>query len=357
MTSIMVMFMVLTILFTSFRISQATSRTIPPTSCRWLINMSNRCLAFLAFTDVAGSFSAVAGVERVTKIASGRIVSFSEQQLLDCDREYTTKAVTASPQRSPTLTKDQMGHAGPVQYQLHGSEVFSTSLATTSGYCWRLYRGTCFCLDGRECCNNCEKKQMRKQMNKSDIQGISTNIHLDLNPPNNRCTRCTFKCQMYQMRFSAADVPDAPSAPDVQDALSSARCTINAKCTRCVLQRQICSTRARRSSSAGYPNGLDVPKDRMSQRIRRPNRLDVPMDQMSQRTRRPNGPDVLTDQTSQRTRRPNGPDILADPMSLQTRCPNGPDVLADQIPRRARCPCGPDAPTGMMTQRANTYTW
>ncbi|KAH0889458.1 hypothetical protein HID58_051887 [Brassica napus] len=101
--------------------------------------------------DVAGSFSAVAGVERVTKIASGRLVSFSEQQLLDCDREYTTKAVTASPQRSPTLTKDQMGHAGPVQYQLHGSEVFSTSLATTSGYCWRLYRGTCFCLDGREC--------------------------------------------------------------------------------------------------------------------------------------------------------------------------------------------------------------
>ena len=49
---------------------------------------------YIYVQDVAGSFSAVAGVERVTKIASGRLVSFSEQQLLDCDREYTTKAVT-----------------------------------------------------------------------------------------------------------------------------------------------------------------------------------------------------------------------------------------------------------------------
>ena len=86
------------------------------------------------------------------------------------------------------------------------------------------------------------------------IQGTSTNLHLDLNPRNIRCTkctkctRCTFKCDMYQMRFSAPYVPDAllwlyvpdaPSALAVPDAFFNARdtrCFVSARCTRCVLQ-------------------------------------------------------------------------------------------------------------------------
>ncbi|KAF3493047.1 hypothetical protein DY000_02057743 [Brassica cretica] len=85
-----------------------------------------------------------------------------------------------------------------------------------------------------------------------------------------------------------------------------------------------CSTRARRSSSAGYPNGLDVPTD-----------------QMSQRTRRPNGPDVPKDQISLRTKCPCRLDAPTGQMSLRTRCPCGPDAPTGRSPQRARCPCGP----------------
>ncbi|KAF2610545.1 hypothetical protein F2Q70_00009433 [Brassica cretica] len=134
------------------------------------------------------------------------------------------------------------------------------------------------------------------------IQGTSTNLHIDLNPRNSRCTkctkctRCTFKCDMYQMRFSAPYVPDA-----LLCAICT-RCAISVSCTRCVFL------------TPEIPDALSAP--------------DVP--DVFYNTRYTfQWPDAQLEPDVRHL-----PDVFADQMSQQTK-----------YPQRARFPHRPSAPT------------